>query len=62
MFPADFFSIKIYFRIVMSEGGDAKTSGIPISELGVEQISALQRQVEQELTFFQESANQLKVS
>ncbi|VDO86295.1 unnamed protein product [Heligmosomoides polygyrus] len=45
----------------MSEGGDAKTSGIPISELGVEQISALQRQVEQELTFFQESANQLKI-
>ncbi|KAK5980998.1 3' exoribonuclease family protein [Trichostrongylus colubriformis] len=45
----------------MSEGGDAKSSGIPIAELGVEQISALQRQVDQELTFFQESANQLKV-
>ncbi|PIO75631.1 prefoldin, alpha subunit [Teladorsagia circumcincta] len=44
----------------MSEGGDAKSSGIPIAELGVEQISALQRQVDQELSFFQESANQLK--
>ncbi|VDL65294.1 unnamed protein product [Nippostrongylus brasiliensis] len=45
----------------MGESGDAKSSGIPIAELGVEQIGALQRQVEQELSFFQESANQLKV-
>ncbi|KAK6032063.1 putative prefoldin, alpha subunit [Ostertagia ostertagi] len=49
------------FEIGMSEGGDAKSSGTPIAELGVEQISALQRQVDQELSFFQESANQLKM-
>ncbi|EPB66614.1 hypothetical protein ANCCEY_14293 [Ancylostoma ceylanicum] len=46
----------------MTESGDAKPSGVPIAELDIEQISALQRQVEQELGFFQESANQLKVS
>ncbi|KIH59246.1 prefoldin, alpha subunit [Ancylostoma duodenale] len=44
----------------MTEAGDAKPSGVPIAELDIEQISALQRQVEQELGFFQESANQLK--
>ncbi|ETN74489.1 hypothetical protein RB195_012324 [Necator americanus] len=44
----------------MTETGDAKPSGVPIAELDIEQISALQRQVEQELSFFQESANQLK--
>ncbi|KHJ93137.1 prefoldin, alpha subunit [Oesophagostomum dentatum] len=45
----------------MTETGDAKSSGVPIAELDIEQISALQRQVEQELGFFQESANQLKI-
>ncbi|KJH46428.1 prefoldin, alpha subunit [Dictyocaulus viviparus] len=45
----------------MTESGDAKTSGIPISELGIEQISALKTQVDQELSFFQESASQLKI-
>ncbi|KAE9419771.1 hypothetical protein Angca_005881, partial [Angiostrongylus cantonensis] len=35
--------------------------GIPVAELGIEQINALKTQVEQELNFFQESASQLKV-
>uniref|UniRef100_A0A0K0D9U0 Prefoldin subunit 5 n=1 Tax=Angiostrongylus cantonensis TaxID=6313 RepID=A0A0K0D9U0_ANGCA len=45
----------------MSESADAKSSGIPVAELGIEQINALKTQVEQELNFFQESASQLKV-
>ncbi|VDM85663.1 unnamed protein product [Strongylus vulgaris] len=45
----------------MTESGDGKTAGVPIADLDIEQISALQRQVEQELGFFQESANQLKI-
>ncbi|VDM63949.1 unnamed protein product [Angiostrongylus costaricensis] len=45
----------------MGESADAKSSGVPVAELGIEQINALRTQVEQELNFFQESASQLKV-
>lgn len=39
---------------------DVKGPTVPLSEISVEQLSQLQKQVEQELAFFQESAVTLK--
>ncbi|CAI5446262.1 unnamed protein product [Caenorhabditis angaria] len=38
-----------------------ESKGVPISELGIEQINQLQKQVEQEMQFFQESLQTLKM-
>ncbi|CAD6188337.1 unnamed protein product [Caenorhabditis auriculariae] len=45
----------------MSADGADGPKGVPLNELGIEQLSQLQKNIEQELAFFQESANTLKV-
>uniref|UniRef100_A0A0M3HF83 Elf4 domain-containing protein n=1 Tax=Ascaris lumbricoides TaxID=6252 RepID=A0A0M3HF83_ASCLU len=43
----------------MNASGDKKA--VPIGDLSIERLSALQKQVEHEITFFAESLNELKI-